>query len=102
MDFLSWIRTWKLSAQALATAHLPSADEAPDLETQLKVNLLALNRPVCCNMCVSTMSYLFVLPSHQGLESELRAREAAASQITQEGRDLMEQLERGTTDAEIY
>ncbi|XP_075869628.1 utrophin isoform X3 [Nelusetta ayraudi] len=64
-DFLSWIRTWKSSAQALATADPPSAADAPDLEAQLK-----------------------------GLESELRAKEAAVSQVTQEGRGLIEQLER--------
>lgn len=56
-DFLSWIRTWKSSAQALATADPPSVADAPDLEAQLKVKLLALNRPQCRYMCVPTIIF---------------------------------------------
>lgn len=102
-DFLSWIRTWKSSAQALATADPRSAAEAPDLEAQLKVNLLALNCPWCWNLCVSAITHhVFALPSRQGLESELRAKEAAVSQVIQEGRGLMDQLERGMNDASTH
>lgn len=51
-------------------------------------------------MCVSAIiCHLLAFPSHQGLESELRAKEAAVGQVIQEGRDLMDQLERGMKDA---
>lgn len=36
--------------------------------------------------------------SRQGLESDLKAKEAGVSQVIQEGRGLMDQLERGMDD----
>ncbi|XP_067428603.1 utrophin isoform X3 [Thunnus thynnus] len=64
-DLLSWIKTWKTSAQALASTHPETSPDTPDLQDKLK-----------------------------GLESELTAKEAAVSQVVQEGRGLMDQLER--------
>ncbi|KAM6992528.1 utrophin isoform 4-T4 [Tautogolabrus adspersus] len=64
-DLLSWIKTWKTAAQALATTHPETTPDTPDLQEKLK-----------------------------DLESELSLKEATASQVNQEGRGLMEQLER--------
>ncbi|XP_047429770.1 dystrophin isoform X4 [Mugil cephalus] len=64
-DLLNWIKTWKMSAQTLASAHPETSPDTPDLQENLKV-----------------------------LELELAAKEATVSQVIQEGRGLMEQLER--------
>ncbi|KAM7395346.1 hypothetical protein PAMA_006892 [Pampus argenteus] len=64
-DLLSWIKTWKTSAQALASTHPETSSDTPDLQDKLK-----------------------------SLELELTAKEATISQAVQEGRGLMDQLER--------
>ncbi|KAM9353992.1 utrophin isoform 2-T2 [Pholidichthys leucotaenia] len=64
-DLLNWIKTWKLSTQALASAHPETTPDTPDLQDRLKV-----------------------------LEMEIKSKEATVSQVTQEGRGLMERLER--------
>ncbi|XP_039638668.1 dystrophin isoform X5 [Perca fluviatilis] len=64
-DLLSWITTWKKSAQALASTHPDTTPDTPDLQEKL-----------------------------MGLELDLRAKEATVSQVIQEGRVLMDQLER--------
>ncbi|XP_026174486.1 dystrophin isoform X2 [Mastacembelus armatus] len=64
-DLLSWMKTWKISTQALASTHPEAAPEAPDLQENLK-----------------------------RLELELTAKEATLSQVIQEGRGLTDQLER--------
>ncbi|KAM7367861.1 hypothetical protein PAMP_014130 [Pampus punctatissimus] len=64
-DLLSWIKTWKTSAQALASTHPETSPDTPDLQEKLK-----------------------------SLELELTAKEATISQAVQEGRGLMDQLER--------
>ncbi|CAJ1078467.1 utrophin isoform X2 [Xyrichtys novacula] len=64
-DLLSWIKTCKTSAQALASTHPESAPDTPDL-----------------------------LEKQESLEAELTAKEATVSQVIKEGRGLMEQLER--------
>ncbi|XP_032398145.1 dystrophin isoform X3 [Etheostoma spectabile] len=64
-DLLSWIKTWKKSAQALASTHPDTTPDTPDLQEKL-----------------------------MGLELDLRAKEATVSQVIQEGRVLMDQLER--------
>lgn len=38
-DLLSWIKTWKTSAQALASTHPEATPGTPDLQENLKVNL---------------------------------------------------------------
>ncbi|KAM6905771.1 utrophin [Lycodopsis pacificus] len=62
---LSWIQTWKTSTQALASTHPDTTPDTPDLQETLK-----------------------------GLELDFSAKEATASQVIQEGRVLMDQLER--------
>ncbi|XP_074541744.1 utrophin [Halichoeres trimaculatus] len=64
-DLSLWIKTWRTSAQALASSHPESTPDASDLQEKLK-----------------------------GLESELAVKEASVSQVNTEGRGLMEQLER--------
>ncbi|KAM6954362.1 utrophin [Aplochiton taeniatus] len=64
-DVLTWMKTWKASAQALASAHPEAAAETPDLQEKL-----------------------------QALEAELLAKGTPVGQLTLEGRGLMEQLER--------
>ncbi|KAM9703806.1 utrophin isoform 2-T3 [Menidia menidia] len=64
-DLLSWINAWKASAQALASAHPEIAPDSPDLTEKLK-----------------------------DLELQLAAKEATVREVIQEGRGLMEQLER--------
>uniref|UniRef100_UPI0037E8DCF8 utrophin isoform X4 n=1 Tax=Semicossyphus pulcher TaxID=241346 RepID=UPI0037E8DCF8 len=64
-DLLSWFKTWKTSAQALASSHPETTPDTPDLQEKLK-----------------------------GLESDLKAKEATVSEVITEGRGLMEQLER--------
>ncbi|XP_028253113.1 dystrophin isoform X2 [Parambassis ranga] len=64
-DLLTWIKTWKTAAQALASTHPETTPGDSDLQENLKV-----------------------------LESELTAKEATVSQVIQEGRGLMDQLER--------
>ncbi|XP_023135600.2 dystrophin isoform X5 [Amphiprion ocellaris] len=71
-DLLSWMKTWKTSAQALASTHPETTPDTPDLQETLKV-----------------------------LESELMAKEATVSQVVQEGRGLMEQLEREGVSADL-
>lgn len=43
-DLLSWIKTWKTSAQALASTHPETTPDAPDLQAKLKVNLPTQNK----------------------------------------------------------
>uniref|UniRef100_A0A3Q1BQY5 Utrophin n=1 Tax=Amphiprion ocellaris TaxID=80972 RepID=A0A3Q1BQY5_AMPOC len=38
-DLLSWMKTWKTSAQALASTHPETTPDTPDLQETLKVNL---------------------------------------------------------------
>ncbi|XP_072217830.1 utrophin isoform X2 [Leuresthes tenuis] len=64
-DFLSWFKTWKMSAQALASTHPDTTPDSPDLKKKLK-----------------------------DLELELAAKEATVSEVVQEGRGLMDVLER--------
>ncbi|KAM4633849.1 utrophin isoform 3-T3 [Polymixia lowei] len=64
-DLLNWIKTWKASAQALASTHPEATRDTPDLQDKL-----------------------------QTLELELSAKEATIGQVTQEGRGLLDQLER--------
>nr|XP_046228897.1 dystrophin isoform X2 [Scatophagus argus] len=64
-DLLSWMKTWKTSAQALAFTHPETTPDAADLQEKLK-----------------------------GLESDLEAKKTTVSQVIQEGRSFMDQLER--------
>ncbi|XP_069370635.1 utrophin isoform X2 [Paralichthys olivaceus] len=64
-DLLSWIKTYKTSLQSLASTHPETTPHTPDLQDKLK-----------------------------GLESDLTGKEATVSQVIQEGRGLMDQLER--------
>ncbi|KAI4801672.1 hypothetical protein KUCAC02_019550 [Chaenocephalus aceratus] len=64
-DLLIWIKTWKTSTQALASTHPDTAPDTPDLQEKLK-----------------------------GLELDLTEKDATVSQVIQEGRVLMDQLER--------
>ncbi|XP_054474756.1 utrophin isoform X1 [Anoplopoma fimbria] len=64
-DVLSWIKTWKTSTQALASTHPDTTPDTPDLQEKLL-----------------------------GLESDFNGKEAKVSQVLQEGRVLMDQLER--------
>ncbi|XP_075939713.1 utrophin isoform X2 [Anarhichas minor] len=62
---LTWIKTWKTSTQALASTHPDTTPDTPDLQDTLT-----------------------------GLELDFNAKEATVSQVIQEGRVLMDQLER--------
>ncbi|XP_035534199.1 dystrophin isoform X2 [Morone saxatilis] len=64
-DLLSWIKTWKTSTQTLASTHPESTTDTPHLQDKLK-----------------------------DLELDLKAKEATVGQVIQEGRGLMDQLER--------
>ncbi|TMS11987.1 hypothetical protein E3U43_016945 [Larimichthys crocea] len=64
-DLLNWVKTWKKSAQALASTHPETTPDTPDLQEKLK-----------------------------GLEVDLVAKEPTVGQVIQEGRGLMDQLER--------
>ncbi|XP_056261686.1 utrophin isoform X2 [Seriola aureovittata] len=64
-DLLSWIKSWKTSAQALASTHPETTPDTSDLQEKLKE-----------------------------LEFELTAKETTVRQVIQEGRGLMDQLER--------
>lgn len=64
-NLLSWIETWKVSAQALASTHPETTPDTPELQEKLK-----------------------------GLELDLTAKEATVNQVIQEGRGLLDQLER--------
>ncbi|XP_034435041.1 dystrophin isoform X4 [Hippoglossus hippoglossus] len=64
-ELLSWIKTYKTSLQALASTPPETTPHTPDLQEKLK-----------------------------GLESDLTGKEATVSQVIQEGRVLMDQLER--------
>ncbi|KAF0023578.1 hypothetical protein F2P81_024208 [Scophthalmus maximus] len=64
-DLLTWIQTCKATAQALASSHPETSPENPDLQEKLK-----------------------------GLEMDLTAKEATVSHVIEEGRVLMDQLER--------
>ncbi|XP_029903345.1 dystrophin isoform X2 [Myripristis murdjan] len=64
-DLLSWMKTWKASAQALASTHPETTPNTADLQDKLKT-----------------------------LELELTSKEAATEQVIKEGRGLMDQLER--------
>ncbi|XP_030578313.1 utrophin isoform X2 [Archocentrus centrarchus] len=71
-DLLSWMKTWKMSTQALATTHPETTPDTPDLQENLK-----------------------------DLEAELKAKEASLSQVIQEGRGLMDQLEREAVGVDL-
>ncbi|XP_078146088.1 utrophin isoform X3 [Centroberyx gerrardi] len=64
-DLLNWMKTWKASAQALASTQPETITDTTDLQDKLKT-----------------------------LELELTAKEATIGRVTQEGRGLMDQLER--------
>ncbi|TKS76128.1 Utrophin Dystrophin-related protein 1 [Collichthys lucidus] len=64
-DLLNWVKTWKKSAQALASTHPETTPDTPDLQEKLK-----------------------------GLKVDLAAKEPTVGQVIQEGRGLMDQLER--------
>ncbi|XP_029983839.1 utrophin isoform X3 [Sphaeramia orbicularis] len=64
-DFLSWMKTWKTSAQALASTHPETTADNSDLQGKLT-----------------------------SLESELAEKEAPVGETIQEGRGLVDQLER--------
>ncbi|XP_056150942.1 dystrophin isoform X3 [Lampris incognitus] len=64
-DLLSWMKTWKASAQALASKSPGTTPEPADLQGELKT-----------------------------LELEFSSKEPMIAQVTQEGRILMDQLER--------
>ncbi|XP_037306138.2 utrophin isoform X1 [Pungitius pungitius] len=64
-EALSWTKRWKTSAQALASTHPDATPDTPDLQETLK-----------------------------GLELDFNAKEATVSQVIQDGRVLMDQLER--------
>ncbi|XP_024863232.1 utrophin isoform X2 [Kryptolebias marmoratus] len=64
-DLFSWMKTWKTSAQTLASTPPETTPDTPDLQEKLK-----------------------------NLELELKAKESPVSQVIQEGRSLMDQLER--------
>ncbi|XP_026196819.1 dystrophin isoform X4 [Anabas testudineus] len=64
-DLLSWIKTWKLSTQALSSTHPEITHDTADLQEKLK-----------------------------GLELDYTTKESPVSQVIQEGRGLMDQLER--------
>lgn len=38
-DLLNWVKTWKKSAQALASTHPETTPDTPDLQEKLKVNI---------------------------------------------------------------
>ncbi|CAI5683822.1 unnamed protein product [Oreochromis niloticus] len=71
-ELLSWIKTWKMSTQALATTHPETTPDTPDLQENLK-----------------------------DLEAELKAKEATVSQMIQGGRALMDQLEREAVSVDL-
>ncbi|KAF7230569.1 transcript variant X2 [Nothobranchius furzeri] len=64
-DLLSWMKTWKTSAQALASTRPEATPEMPNLQEKL-----------------------------DGLELELKSKERSVHQVIEGGRSLMEQLER--------
>lgn len=100
-DLLSWIKTWKTSAQVLASSHPETTPDAPDLQEKLKVNLPMIrlkNKPFQPKVRAYVLKitlWICVDQLLQSLELELTAKEATASQVIQEGRGLMDQLERG-------
>ncbi|XP_031583506.1 dystrophin isoform X2 [Oreochromis aureus] len=71
-ELLSWIKTWKMSTQALATTHPETTPDTPDLQENLK-----------------------------DLEAELKAKEPMVSQMIQGGRALMDQLEREAVSVDL-
>ncbi|KAG7239203.1 hypothetical protein INR49_029954, partial [Caranx melampygus] len=64
-ELLSWIKSWKTSTQALASSHPETTADTADLQEKLK-----------------------------GLELDLTAKEAIVHEVIQEGRGLMDILER--------
>ncbi|XP_034382901.1 utrophin isoform X2 [Cyclopterus lumpus] len=64
-EVLSWIKTWKTSTQALASTHPDTTPNTPDLQETLEC-----------------------------LELDFNAKEATVGQVIQDGRVLMDQLER--------
>ncbi|KAM4529492.1 utrophin isoform 3-T3 [Fundulus diaphanus] len=64
-DLTSWIQTWKRSAQLLCTTPPETTADAPDLQEKLNE-----------------------------LELRLKSKESTVSEVTREGRNLMDQLER--------
>ncbi|KAM4713316.1 utrophin isoform 2-T2 [Anableps anableps] len=64
-DLISWIQTWKTSAQSLCSTPPETTADAPDLQDKLNE-----------------------------LELELKAKESTVSEVTKEGRNLMDQLEK--------
>ncbi|XP_061603064.1 utrophin isoform X1 [Cololabis saira] len=71
-DLSNWIKTWKMSTQALASTHPENTPDIPDLQEKLKA-----------------------------LELELLAKEAAVTDLIQDGRGLMDQLEREAVSADV-
>ncbi|XP_068615937.1 utrophin-like, partial [Brachionichthys hirsutus] len=71
-DLLNWIRTWRMSAQALASTHPETAADAADLQEK-----------------------------QSALELDLMAKEAAISQVIQEGRAIGDRLERDSVKADV-
>ncbi|XP_068198088.1 utrophin isoform X3 [Antennarius striatus] len=63
-DLLSWIKTWRMSTQALASTQPEVTADAPDLQEKVK-----------------------------GLELDLMAKEESVTQVIQEGRAIVDQLE---------
>ncbi|KAK5620271.1 hypothetical protein CRENBAI_026384, partial [Crenichthys baileyi] len=64
-DLMTWIQTWKMSTQLLGSTHPETTADAPDLQEKLKE-----------------------------LELQLSAKESTVIEVTKEGRNLMDQLER--------
>ncbi|XP_032441695.1 dystrophin isoform X3 [Xiphophorus hellerii] len=64
-DLTSWIQTWKMSAQLLCATPPETTADVPDLQDKLNE-----------------------------LELQLKAKESTVREVTKEGRNLMEQLER--------
>uniref|UniRef100_A0A087YNX0 Utrophin n=1 Tax=Poecilia formosa TaxID=48698 RepID=A0A087YNX0_POEFO len=64
-DLTSWIQTWKMSARSLCSMPPETTADAPDLQEKLNE-----------------------------LELQLKAKESTVRELTKEGRNLMEQLER--------
>ncbi|XP_041832153.1 utrophin isoform X2 [Melanotaenia boesemani] len=71
-DLLSWIKTWKMSAQALGSTHPETTLDTLDLEKKLK-----------------------------DLELELKAKEATVSEVIHDGRGLMDQLEKEAASVDL-
>lgn len=49
-DLLSWMKTWKMSTQALATTHPETTPDTPDLQENLKVDLQTFKTILTLNL----------------------------------------------------